>query len=117
MKISFNSTNTENTMTIQEKVYFHTQTLCNTLYNKSRANFNHYRFSIETGKKYLKIVSVSYGDNKSVHAFVDKNTGDLYKASSWKAPAKGVRFNLMNDDSRNLCYDRCDVYGSYLYLR
>jgi hypothetical protein len=28
---------------------------------------------------------------------VDKKTGDLYKAATWSAPAKGVRFNLLSD--------------------
>ena len=54
-----------------------------------------YDFVIEPGNKYLKIVMVS--NQKSVHAFVDKKNGDLYKAKSWKSPAKGVRFNLFTD--------------------
>jgi len=54
-----------------------------------------YDFVIEPGNKYLKIVMVN--NQKSVHAFVDKVTGDLYKAKSWKSPAKGVRFNLFTD--------------------
>jgi len=54
-----------------------------------------YDFVIEPGNKYLKIVMVN--NQKSVHAFVDKKNGDLYKAKSWKSPAKGVRFNLFSD--------------------
>ena len=54
-----------------------------------------YDFVIEPGNKYLKIVMVS--NQRSVHAFVDKKNGDLYKAKSWKSPAKGVRFNLFTD--------------------
>ena len=54
-----------------------------------------YDFVIEPGNKYLKIVCVN--NQKSVHAFVDKKNGDLYKAKSWKSPAKGVRFNLFTD--------------------
>jgi hypothetical protein len=54
-----------------------------------------YDFVIEPGNKYLKIVCVN--NQKSVHAFVDKKNGNLYKAKSWKSPAKGVRFNLFTD--------------------
>ncbi len=66
---------------------------------KSNYNLNgstlDYDFVIEPGNKYLKIVCVN--NQKSVHAFVDKKNGDLYKAKSWKSPAKGVRFNLFSD--------------------
>ena len=47
-----------------------------------------YKFSIDTGRKYHKIVQTCSDGAQSVHAFVDKNTGELYKAASWKAPAK-----------------------------
>ena len=57
-----------------------------------------YKFVIEEGRKYYKIVMIVPNQNRppseSVHAFVDKKTGDLYKAASFKAPAKHVRFNL-----------------------
>ena len=54
-----------------------------------------YNFLIDEGRKYYKIVMVS--NQRSVHAFVDKVTGDLYKPAGWAAPAKGVRFNLFRD--------------------
>lgn len=106
-------------MTIQEQVYEYTQTLCDklTAQYKPTGVFNGSKFIISRGNKYLKIISVKYGNQQSAHAFVDMNTGEMYKSASWKSPAKGVRFNLMDDDSRKLCYDRCDVYGSYLYIR
>jgi len=52
-------------------------------------------FSIEQGKKYSRIVRTSLGSN-SVHCFVDAE-GNIYKASSWKVPAKGIRGNINND--------------------
>ena len=37
-------------------------------------------------------------DTKKAHAFIDKNTGDVYKASSQNhVPYKGVRFNIIKD--------------------
>jgi hypothetical protein len=74
-------------------------------------------FEIESGKKYHKIVMISSGNARSVHAFVDKNTGDLYKAASWKAPAKGVRFNLLLIKDREWLMQYADPFGSYLYRR
>jgi hypothetical protein len=52
-------------------------------------NPNGERFGIEfdEGSKYIKIVSVSWG-SRSVHSFVEKKTGDIWKAASWKAPAR-----------------------------
>ena len=76
-----------------------------------------HEFSIESGRKYHKLIH-KWKDNgsQSVHAFIDKKTGDVYKPASWKAPAKYVRFNLLDDNSREECLKRCDWAGGYLYL-
>ena len=66
------------------------------------------------GKKYAKIIHVSHGQ-RSAHAFVDLNTGDVYKSASWSAPAKGVRYNLMDEKSCEQMYKRADWAGGYLY--
>ena len=73
-------------------------------------------FYIESGRKYHKIIMRSH-NARSVHCFVDKMTGDVYKSASWKAPAKGIRYNLLDDNSREECYARCDWAGGYLYQR
>lgn len=72
---------------------------------------------IGTGRRYHKIIMVDSHGHRSVHCFVDKHNGDLYKAASWKAPAEHVRGNLMNDNSREMILSKCDWAGSYLYLR
>lgn len=71
----------------------------------------------EKGKKYARIVHISNtGGQRSAHAFVDLNNGDVYKSASWKAPAKnGVRYNLLDDTSRQQMYRRADWAGGYLY--
>ena len=76
-----------------------------------------YKFEIETGRKYHKIVQIDRGGSRSVHAFVDKKTGELYKAASFKAPAKGVRFDLRIIEQREMVFKNCDWAGSYLYMR
>jgi len=75
-----------------------------------------YNFYPETGKKYHKIVMDANG-SRSVHAFVDKKTGELYKSASWKSPAKGVRFDLRLIEQREWLLQHADWAGSYLYLR
>ena len=78
-------------------------------------NGDHYKFYIETGRKYHKIVMETEQQSKSVHAFVDKKTGELYKAASYKAPAKGVRFDLRIIEEREMVFKNCDWAGGYLY--
>ena len=74
-----------------------------------------YKFDIETGRKYHKIVHIDRSGGRSVHAFVDKKTGELYKAASFKSPAKGVRFDLRIIEQREFVFEKCDWAGGYLY--
>ena len=74
-------------------------------------------YVIESGKKYHKIIMVDSGSSRSVHAFVDKKTGEVYKSAGWKAPAKGVRFDLRIIEQREWLLENADWAGSYLYAR
>jgi len=76
-----------------------------------------YKFYIESGRKYHKIVMETDSGSRSVHAFVDKKTGEVYKPASFKAPAKIVRYNLLEIASREECFARADWAGGYLYIR
>ena len=80
-------------------------------------NGDHYKFIFETGRKCHKIIMVTEDDSRSVHAFIDKKTGELYKAASFKAPAKGVRFDLRIIKDREFVLENCDWAGGYLYQR
>ena len=81
-------------------------------------NGDHYKFIIETGRKYHKIIMVTEDGARSVHAFIDKKTGEVYMAASWKAPAKnGVRFDLRIIEQREWVLENCDWAGGYLYKR
>lgn len=79
------------------------------------------KFYIVESRKYLRIeheTGVNHDGSvtqKSIHAFIDKNTGEVYKPATWKSPAKHVRYNLLDKQSREECYRRCDWAGSYLY--
>ena len=74
-------------------------------------------YQVETGKKYHKVIFVDGGGSRSVHAFVDKKTGEVYKSASWKAPAKGVRYDLRLISDREWLLENADWSGSYLYAR
>jgi len=80
-----------------------------------------YKFVIESGRKYHKIIMEVPNNNRpasrSVHAFVDKKTGEVYKAASFKAPAKHVRFNLLLIKDREWLLENADWAGGYLYQR
>jgi len=87
------------------------------------ANLDKFRYY--EGKKYLKVVREEYDERNdkwrdtTVHAFIDRETGEVYKPASWKAPAKHVRFNLSNDLDRQNLHDPNFVgwAGGYLYMR
>ena len=84
-------------------------------------------FKVNTGKKYYKIVQMNFDtfQNRneyregSVHAFVDKKTGQVYKPASWQAPAKHVRFDLRIIKEREFLFNSNNTgwAGGYLYLR
>ena len=92
---------------------------------------NLYKFDYQVGKKYIKVFNLQYQDANeyygrkagyrqgSVTAFIDKNTGEVYKPASWKAPAKHVRFDLRIIAERNylLNPENCDWAGGHLYMR
>ena len=87
--------------------------------------FKGMKFSITSGKKYLKIISNDWDERREewrsggVHAFVNKHTGEVYKAASWKSPAKHVRYDLriINQREYVLNPDNCGWAGGYLYMR
>ena len=76
-----------------------------------------YKFTINTCRKYHKIIMETSDGSSSVHAFVDKKTGELYNAASFKAPAKGGRCDLRIIAQREHVLENCDWAGGYLYQR
>ena len=75
------------------------------------------RFRVQSGRKYYKIIQQDYDTfqdrneyrDGSVHAFVEKTTGDVYKPAGWAKPAQHVRYNLLDDKSRENCLLSCDL--------
>ena len=88
---------------------------------------NLYKFDYKVGKKFIKVFFLEFdtfqGRNEykagSVHAFIDKNTGEVYKPASWRAPAKHVRFDLRLIKDREFLFNWKNLSwaGGHLYLR
>ena len=90
-----------------------------------------YKFTFKTGKKFHKVYFLQYEEASeyynrpagyragSVHCFIDKQTGEVYKAASWKAPAKIVRYDLRLIQDREFLFNPNNISwaGSHLYLR
>ena len=97
--------------------------------NNGTANL--YKFVYKTGKKFHKVYFLQYEEANdyynrkagytagSVHCFVDKQTGQVYKPASWKAPAKIVRFDLRLITDREFLFNPNNISwaGGHLYLR
>ena len=92
---------------------------------------NLYKFDYQVGKKYIKVFNLQYQEANeyynrkagyragSVTAFIDKNTGEVYKPASWKAPAKHVRYDLRIIRHREFLHNpaNTDWAGGHLYMR
>ena len=97
--------------------------------NNGTANL--YKFVFKTGKKFHKVYFLEYQDandyygtkagykSGSVHCFIDKQTGEVYKPASWKAPAKIVRYDLRLIQDREFLFNPNNISwaGGHLYMR
>ena len=77
------------------------------------------RISVKSqGVKNLRIVQRREAElcrgSESVYCFIDKETGDILKAASFKSAAKGARGNIFDPESYKDA--RTDPYGGWLYL-
>jgi hypothetical protein len=99
---------------IANAVLGHTFALCEALRHNGPDGYDFYP---ETGRKYHKLIMVDSGGGRSVHAFIDKQTGQVYKSASWKAPAKGVRYDLRLIKDREWLLEHADWAGGYLYAK
>jgi len=92
---------------------------------------NLYKWDYKVGKKFIKVFNLQYETANdyynrkagyragSVTAFIDKNTGEVYKPASWKAPAKHVRYDLRIIRHREFLHNpkNVDWAGGHLYMR
>lgn len=62
------------------------------------------KITVNVGRKFDKLVAKGNG----VHCFIERSTGDIYKAASWSAPAKHARGNIYSEDM----LEGVNVYGA-----
>ena len=125
--------------TLPERILDWTETYCESLTEnyKQHSVSIHQNFtsewskdqleSLKNGRKYYKIMQREFDTFQdrnewregSVHAFVDKNTGEVYKPASYNSPAKYVRFDMRIINQRERLHDTTFTgwAGGYLYLR
>lgn len=77
------------TSSIERKVNDH--------YGTGRKDREWIKFEVSYGAKNAKIIRSDRGQ-RSVYCFVDRETGDILKAASWRAPAKHARGNIKDPD-------------------
>ena len=88
------------------------------------------KFEVREGRKYYKVVQSEFETwngskyyqqyrDSSVHSFVDKETGEVFKPASWNRPAKHVRYDMRDERQLNYLLDsrNVDWAGGYLYMR
>ena len=103
------------------------QEICDTLYKRlvqrHASIASDYAFKYSVHKRYIKIEEYTSRrpgsdefDARSIHAFIDKHNGNMYKPASWRGPAKYARYNLLDDASYKECLEKADHCGGYLYM-
>ena len=100
--------------------------------------FNHMHsvtFNVGGGRKYIRVESLQTnwhtdynddgtttktlvgGEKGSIHCFVERTTGDIYKPATWRAPyTKGnnsIRGNIYDSST----FEKTDMHGGWLYAR
>lgn len=89
---------------------------------KLKQSICEYDFIFESGRKYHKVIMVidngpDRSPSRSSHCFIDKKTGSVLKSASWKSPAKGERYNLLNEESREDILQNASWCSGYLYAK
>jgi hypothetical protein len=107
--------------TIELNIVKYCLMLCDALQADYQGRYSHgsnYTFALDSsGRRYHKVFMYRDGQRDSIHAFIDKKTGSVYKPASFKAPAKHERYNVLRIESREEMFKRADWAGSYLYIR
>ena len=82
----------------------------------------YHQLEMEVCRKYIKVWELFIRDgikndldiSRSCFMFIDKESGACYKPASFKAPAKGIRFQIEQLVDQP---EIVDPYGSFLYVR
>ena len=108
---------TELVLVKTDQVYDYCLQLADILDERFRQEFPtlNQTFEVDSGRKYYRVWGID--NQKCIHCFVDKKTGDVFKPESYNKPAKHVRYNLLDDVSRQSMFEKAHYAGGYLYLK
>ena len=98
---------------------------CHEKFQRQYSEMSVLHHDIKPGRKYIKIMMTTTSKDRdpdleknwSVWCFIDKETGAVYKPADWRGPAKGIRYQLLDDDSFADACQRVNWSGGWLYLR
>jgi len=108
---------TELVLVKTEQVYDYCLQLCDILDERFKQQFPtlNNTFTVDKGRKYYRVWAID--NQKTIHCFVNIKTGDVFKPESYNKPAKHVRYNLLDDVSRQSMFEKAHYAGGYLYIR
>jgi len=71
---------------------------------------------VNKGRRFDKVVTNSPG-SRSVHCFVEKETGHIFKPAGWNAPQLKTNIPVRGSIYEINSYKNADPHGGWLYLR
>jgi hypothetical protein len=77
------------------------------------------KFDVMVEEAYDKITLPKWDDSPhgSAHAFIERETGKIFKAASWKYPITDSKFDLSDEVEFAKAVEKSDPYGTYLETR
>ena len=87
----------------------------NHLHENFLTQYGNQSFTYDVGRKYIRVWAIGFSGGRSAYCFIDRETGDVLKTATWKAPAKnGPRGNLYDGVGNTNCYG-VTQYGAYYF--
>lgn len=81
--------------------------------------FGPVKFDVIAEEKHDKI-TLPYWNGEphgSAHAFIERETGKIFKAASWKYPIAESKYDLNEEEDFSTAVEMADPYGYYLETR
>lgn len=66
------------------------------------------------GRRFDRVYTEN-SNQRICYAFVERETGLLYKSAGWSAPAADARYDMSTDLNFRVTLAAADEHGSYLY--
>lgn len=106
----------------QNAVFSYTQELCESLRKNHLSHFaedsvkNKSSFVIQEQRKYLRIIEINPASwyQECIHVFVNKENGNLHLPTIRNSANKKVKYNLLDENSRNECLRRVNDLNAHL---